>query len=68
MLLNQETVTNWVPPMTGTGLVMEDTTHVGGVDASQITAMDVVLSKYALSTAEKKSSLLFRRSSGGSRY
>jgi hypothetical protein len=68
MLLDQEIVTNWFPPLTGTGLVMEDTTHVGGVDASQITAMDVLLSKYALSTAEKKSSMSFRRSSGGIRY
>jgi hypothetical protein len=68
MLLDQEIVTKWVPPLTGTGLVMEDTTHVGGVDASQITAMDVLLSKYALSTAEKISSMSFRRSSGGSRY
>ena len=46
----------------------EDTIYVGGVDASQITAMDVLLSKYALSTAEKKSSLSFRRSSGGIRF
>jgi hypothetical protein len=68
MLWDQEFVTEWVPPLTETGVVMEDTTFVGGVYTSQITAMDVLLSKYALSTAEKKSFMLFRRSSGGTRY
>ena len=67
-LWDQEIVLNWIPPLTERGVVKEDTIYVGGVDASQITAMDVLLSKYALSTAEKKSSLSFRRSSGGIRF
>jgi hypothetical protein len=67
-LWDQEIVTNWIPPLTERGVVKEDTIYVGGVDASQITAMDVLLSKYALSTAERKYSLSFRRSSGGIRF
>ena len=67
-LWEQEYGVEWVPPLMEAGIVTEDTTRVGGVDASQITALDVLLSKYALSTAEKKSSLLFRRSAGGIRY
>ncbi|KAL3765573.1 hypothetical protein ACHAW5_009747 [Stephanodiscus triporus] len=60
----QEIVMEWIPPAMEDGVVMEDSVRIYGVDAAQISAMDVLLLKYALSNAEKKSSLLFRRSAG----
>ena len=58
-LWDQENVVEWLPPVVEGDIKTEDSTRVDGVDASQISAMDVLLSKYASSTAEKKSSLSF---------
>jgi len=68
MLWVQEVVMEWIPPAMEDGVVMEDSIRIYGVDATQISAMDVLLLKYALSTAKKKSSLLFRRSAGHAGY
>ena len=54
----------WVPPVSDRSDVREDSMRFGGVDAMQITALDVVLLRYAVSNAEKKASNSFRRSSG----
>ena len=67
-LWDQENVVEWLPPVVEGDIMTEDSTRVDGVDASQISAMDVLLSKYASSTAEKKSLLLFRRSAGNVVY
>jgi len=61
MIADQETIMEWVPPALERGSVMEDSSRVGGVDASQITALDVVLLRYAVSHAEKKASASFRK-------
>ena len=57
----QENIMEWVPPVSEGGDVKEDSTRIGGVDASQITALDVVLLKHALALAEKRSSSSFRK-------
>jgi hypothetical protein len=67
-LWDQENVVEWVPPVVEGDVVTEGSTRIDGVDASQISAMDVLLLKYASSTAEKKSSLSFRRSAGNVVY
>jgi len=64
MIWDQENIMEWMPPVVEQGDVTEDSVRVGGVDASQITALDVVLLRYAVSNAEKKSSSSFRRSAG----
>ncbi|KAL9180801.1 hypothetical protein ACHAXT_011254 [Thalassiosira profunda] len=61
--LEQEVISEWVPPNAEDD-VSEESTRVGGVDASQITAMDVVLLRHAVSIAEKKASSSFRRTAG----
>lgn len=64
-LWDQETVMEWIPPIAeGRGYVTEDSTRVGGLDASQITALDAILLKYACSTAERNSASSFRRRAG----
>ena len=63
-ILDQEMILEWAPPVGEGSDVTEDSTRVGGVDASQITALDVVLLRHAVSKAEKKSGSFFRRSSG----
>ena len=67
-LWDQENVVEWVPPVVEGDVVTEDSTRIDGVDASQISAMDVLLLKNASSTAEKKSSLSFRWSAGNVVY
>lgn len=61
---DQENSMMGVTPVLEQGDVTEESTRVGGVDASQITALDVVLLQYAKSNAEKKSSSSFRSSAG----
>jgi len=50
----------WVPPVVEPGNVNEYSSCVGGVDASQITALDVLLLRCAASMAEKKTLSSFR--------
>jgi len=68
MVLDQENIMEWVPPVVELGDVKEDSTRVGGVDASQITALDVVLLRYAVSHAEKKASSSFRKKANSFGY
>ncbi len=63
MIWDQENVLEWVPP-TEQDEVTEDSSRFGGVDASQIIALDALLLKYAYSTAERKSWTSFRRMAG----
>jgi hypothetical protein len=62
-LWDQENILEWVPPAEQDE-VTEDSSRFGGVDASQITALDALLFKYAYSTAKRKSSISFRRMAG----
>lgn len=62
--MDQENVLEWVPSKAVQEEVTEDSSNVNGVDASQVTALDVVALRYAVSIAEKKSSAMFRRKSG----
>jgi len=57
----QENVIEWVPPVAESS---EDSTRLGGIDASQVTALDVVLLKYACTFAERKASSSFRSNVG----
>jgi hypothetical protein len=61
---DQDVIMEWVPPVSDRSDVREDSMRFGGVDAMQITALDVVLLRYAVFNAEKKASNAFRRSSG----
>ena len=61
---DQETIMEWVPPVVERGDVNEDSTRVGGLEASQIFALDVVLLRYAVASAEKKAKSSFRKSAG----
>lgn len=66
---DQENILEWTPPVSEEGNdVNADSNRVVGVDASQITALDVVLFRFSLSTAEKNSSSSFRRSAGHMGY
>ena len=58
--LDRENIMEWVPPVVEPGNVNEDSSCVGGVDASQITALDVLLLRCAASMAEKKTLSSFR--------
>lgn len=60
----QENVMEWVPQVAESSEVNEDSTRLGGIDASQVTALDVVLLKYAVTSAERKSSSSFRMNVG----
>ena len=60
---DQDVIMEWVPPVAERSDVREDSMRFGGVDATQHTALDVVLLRYAVSNAEKKASNWFRRSS-----
>ena len=60
----QENVMEWVPPAAECNEVNEDSTRLGGIDTSQVTALDVVLLKYACTSAERKSSSSFRMNVG----
>jgi len=65
MVLEQENVMEWVPPNLVGDELNEDDNHHYGVDVSQITALDVVLLRFAVSYAEKKAARVFRRNGGG---
>jgi len=60
----KENVMEWAPPVAESSEVNEDSTRLGGIDASQVTALDVVLLKYAVTSAERKSSSSFRSNVG----
>jgi len=60
----QENVMEWAPQVAESSEVNEDSTRLGGIDASQVTALDVVLLKYACTSAERKSSSSFRTNVG----
>ena len=66
----QENVMEWVPPAFDAAEVNEEEqlSLIGGVDASQVIALDVILLRYAVSFAEKKSAASFRRSAGSIGY
>lgn len=65
----QENVMEWVPPAFDAAEVNEEQLSlIGGVDASQVIALDVILLRYAVSFAEKKSAASFRRSAGSIGY
>jgi tetratricopeptide (TPR) repeat protein len=66
---DQENVMEWVPPSFEAADVNEEQSSlVGGVDASQVIALDVILLRYAISFAEKKAAASFRRSAGSIGY
>ncbi|KAL7472839.1 hypothetical protein ACHAXS_013237 [Conticribra weissflogii] len=65
MVLEQENVMEWVPPNVVGDELKDNDSHHCGVDMSQITALDVVLLRFAVSFAEKKAAAVFRRNSGG---
>ena len=68
---DQETVAEWTPPAAAErgDVEMEDSARApGGVDAAQITAMDVLLLQYAKSDAERRSSSSFRGGAGRMGY
>lgn len=58
----------WVPPVVEGDNLKLDSTRIDGVDALQVYALDVLLSKHASISAEKKSSSLFWRSAGNVGY
>ncbi|KAL7454343.1 hypothetical protein ACHAWC_005981 [Mediolabrus comicus] len=65
----QENVMEWVPPAFDAAEVNEEQLSlIGRVDASQVIALDVILLRYAVSFAEKKSAASFRRSAGSIGY
>lgn len=68
VMLDQENIMEWVPPVVEQGNVTEDATRIGGVDASQITALDVVVLRFAVSLAEKKASASFRKKTNSLGY
>ena len=65
----QENVMEWVPPAFDAAEVNEEQLSlIGGVDASQVIALDVILLRYAVSFAEKKAAASFRRGAGSIGY
>jgi len=66
---DQENIMEWVPPsFESTDANEEQSSLVGGVDAAQVIALDVILLRYAISFAEKKAAASFRRSAGSIGY
>ena len=66
---DQENIMEWVPPsFESAGANEEQPSLVGGVNASQVIALDVILLRYAVSFAEKKAAASFRRSAGSIGY
>jgi hypothetical protein len=57
-----------VPPVLKRQEWEEDSTSINGVDAAQVSTLDFVMLKYALSVAEQKSSTAFRRNVGSVGY
>ena len=69
VIWDQENVMEWVPPsFEAVDENDEQSSLVGGVDASQVIALDVILLRYAISFAEKKAAASFRRSAGSIGY
>jgi hypothetical protein len=64
-LLYQKNVIEWVAPAIREEKWQEDSICINGVEAVQISTMDFVILKYALSIAEKRSNTFPRRSSAG---
>jgi tetratricopeptide (TPR) repeat protein len=65
---DQDHVAEWVPPVLKRQEWEEDSTSINGVDAAQVSTLDFVMLKYALSVAEQKSSTAFRRNVGSVGY
>ncbi|KAK1741516.1 hypothetical protein QTG54_007994 [Skeletonema marinoi] len=66
---DQENIMEWAPPsFESTDANEEQSSLVGGVDAAQVIALDVILLRYAISFAEKKAAASFRRSAGSIGY
>eukprot|EP00984_Skeletonema_dohrnii_P007812 scaffold2880_cov115-Skeletonema_dohrnii-CCMP3373.AAC.2 len=66
---DQENIMEWVPPSFESADANEEQSSlVGGVDAAQVIALDVILLRYAISFAEKKAAASFRRSAGSIGY